>query len=337
MNQNLAATKITPTVKSLVETIRLEIKNGKERAQQAMEQEKRFTYWNVGKHIKQHLMQNSNRAGYGDYLIPQLSEELDLAATLLYDSVQFYQQYPTKSKINGKLSWTHIRTLLVIPQQQERQELETKIVKENLSVRDLKKLVKDIRPLQIKAKKTILRTTRGQPYIYRLKKIQGKTMIDLGFRIYCANPCEESMCEQSSKTHVFQTDKVNQNYQVTNMGRGEDPHYTYKAHVLKVIDGDTIWVNIDLGFDNWTTQKIRLKGINTKELDTAEGQNAKQYIENRFKQCEFIVIKTYWRDKFTRYLADIFYIKKETDLNTVVQQGTFLNQELLDEWLAVKY
>ena len=43
--------------------------------------------------------------------------------------------------------------------------------------------------------------------------------------------------------------------------------YLYKAFVTDVYDGDTITVDIDLGF--WTTlhkQKIRLYGINTPEL-----------------------------------------------------------------------
>jgi len=50
----------------------------------------------------------------------------------------------------------------------------------------------------------------------------------------------------------------------------------------------------------------------------------------------FVAIKTYWRDKFNRYLADVLYDKDETDLTTLVANGKFLNQELLDKGLAVK-
>lgn len=43
--------------------------------------------------------------------------------------------------------------------------------------------------------------------------------------------------------------------------------YTYKAHVVSVYDGDTITVNIDLGFDvNLKGLKVRLHGINSPEI-----------------------------------------------------------------------
>ena len=44
--------------------------------------------------------------------------------------------------------------------------------------------------------------------------------------------------------------------------------YTYKAKVLEWIDGDTLWVEIDLGFYVQTRQKIRLARINAPELDS---------------------------------------------------------------------
>ncbi len=60
-------------------------------------------------------------------------------------------------------------------------------------------------------------------------------------------------------------------------------------------------------------------------------------MESRLKRCKFIAIKTYWRDKFTRYLADIFYIQREDDFNKIVRDGRFMNQLLLDEELAVRF
>ena len=68
-----------------------------------------------------------------------------------------------------------------------------------------------------------------------------------------------------------------------------------------------------------------------------DGKTAKDYVASKLSGCKFIAVKTYWRDKFTRYIADIFYDKKETDLANLIQNGKFLNQELLDKNLAVKY
>ncbi len=352
MDKNLPTTQVTSDVQSLIDEIRTEIEEGKERAINAMEQEKRITYWSVGKHIKEHLLQNEGREDYATYVIPQLSKELSLSRTILYDSILYHEQYPDIVHSSGQLTWTHIRVLVHVPETESRQEFEQKVIEEKLSVKDLKELVKK---QKIKEKsledlgeeqaddnaeqppqRHILKVVRGQPHTYRLQTKRGKTMVDLGFRTYVNSPVVDAV-EDLSEDNVVQVTKSQQQYSFTNMDKGVVPYYTYKAYVIEVIDGDTIWVDIDLGFNTLTTQKLRLKGINSKELTTEDGQNAKRYIEDCLNQCEFITVKTYWRDKFTRYLADIFYIKKETDLNTVVQQGAFLNQELLDEWLAVKY
>ncbi len=336
----LTPMQISSQIQTLVDTIRDEIENGKERAYLAMEQEKRLIYWNVGKHIKEHLLQNADRAEYGDSLIVQLADELGLAKTLLYDSVQFYEEYPDIFHAHGKLTWTHIRMLLTIQEKQLRQTLEAEIVSENLSSRDLQKLLRNNKNPQKEPQIPILKTSRGKPYTYRLKKKRDKQMVDLGFRVYVENPLVKDGVTKTgrpTKDNTVQVEKGEQDYKFTNMDKGVVPYYTYKAYVLEIIDGDTIWVDIDLGFNTWTMQKLRLRGINTKEIETAEGQSAKDYIEARLNQCKFIAIKTYYRDKFSRYLADVFFIKRETDLDRIVEEGTFLNQELLDEGLAVKY
>lgn len=345
MKKEITVTQLTPIqiaaeVQTLVETIRDEIEKGKERAYLAMEQEKRLIYWNIGKHIKEHLLQNADRAEYGDSLIVQLANELSLAKTLLYDSMQFYEEYPNIFHAHGKLTWTHIRMLLSIQEKQSRQELELRIVTENISSRDLQKLLKNDKNSSKQLEKPILKTTRGKPFVYRLSKKRNREMVDLGFRVYVESPLAKADITKTgrpTKDNVVQVEKGEQDYKFTNMDKGVVPYYTYKAYVLEIIDGDTIWVDIDLGFNTWTMQKLRLRGINTKEIETAEGQSAKEYIEARLNQCKFIAVKTYWRDKFTRYLADVFFIKREIDLDRVVVEGAFLNQELLDKGLAVKY
>ena len=337
MKKEITTVQLTSAVKFLAETIRNEIEAGKERAYLAMEQEKRLTYWNVGKHIKEHLLQNEGRADYATYLIPQLSQELDISRSVLFDSVLFFEQYPRIVPAQGQFTWSHIRVLVHVPEKQARQALEQKIIDEKLSFRELQKLVKSTKKKYKKDQIPTLKVERGQPYTYRLKKLQKENMIDLGFRFYMKSPFAEAEKAGSKKEVIIKTEKLDQSYRFVPAGTEKVPHYTYKAYVIEVIDGDTLWVNIDLGFDMWSNQKIRLKGINTRELTNKEGQNAKEYMEAKLKGCKFIAIKTYWRDKFTRYLADIFYKKRETDLYNIIENGKHLNQELLNEELAVRY
>ena len=95
----LTLQQLPPAIQTLAETIRNEIEAGKERAYLAMEQEKRLTYWNVGKHIKEHLLQNrlsknQGREDYGAYVVAQLAQELNLSRNILYESVKCYEEYP---------------------------------------------------------------------------------------------------------------------------------------------------------------------------------------------------------------------------------------------------
>jgi len=99
----------------------------------------------------------------------------------------------------------------------------------------------------------------------------------------------------------------------------------------------TLWVNLDLGCNTWTTRKLWLKGINSLAIETEEGKKARNFLQTHLTPCPFIIVKTYWRDKFNRYLADIFYAQSENDAGIMAEKGTYLNQELLDKNLARKY
>jgi endonuclease YncB( thermonuclease family) len=113
--------------------------------------------------------------------------------------------------------------------------------------------------------------------------------------------------------------------------------FTYKGYVKEIIDADTLWVTIDLGFNSRTTQKIRLRGINAPKIETEQGKKALNYLKRRLNPCFFIIIKTYYRDTYNRYVADIFYDKNDQNDTQVTKNGVFLNQELLDKGHAESY
>lgn len=56
--------------------------------------------------------------------------------------------------------------------------------------------------------------------------------------------------------------------------------YEYWADVVNVHDGDTITVNIDLGFSTWRrNQRLRLAGISARELSKPGGPEARDYLQ----------------------------------------------------------
>ena len=82
--------------------------------------------------------------------------------------------------------------------------------------------------------------------------------------------------------------------------------YTYKVlQILRIIDGDTVIVSIDLGFNIALTQTIRVKGINAPESRTSDPQEkafglaAKAFAES-WLQGKDLIIKTF-KDKSEKY------------------------------------
>jgi endonuclease YncB( thermonuclease family) len=111
--------------------------------------------------------------------------------------------------------------------------------------------------------------------------------------------------------------------------------YTYKAYLERVIDGDTLLVNIDLGFSVFIEQRLRLRGLDAPELGTSQGATSKKFVGARLKDCNFLIIKTHGSDKYDRYLVDVFYLKGEDNEERVLREGIFLNNELLEEKMAL--
>ena len=87
------------------------------------------------------------------------------------------------------------------------------------------------------------------------------------------------------------------------------PDYTYRAEVVKVIDGDTIDVRIDVGFNTHIFKRLRLLGIDTWEIRGAEkekGYKAKDFVLSRLKVSRNMVyVKTEMdgKGKYGRVLA----------------------------------
>ena len=118
--------------------------------------------------------------------------------------------------------------------------------------------------------------------------------------------------------------------------------WSYVANLVDIIDGDTMWVTLDTGFGDFVDQKLRLRGIDTPELKTADGRRARDFVVNAIGAdtgtTPPLVISTTKVDKYDRYLADVFYAPNGvTEPEVIARNGTYLNRELLDRGLATPY
>jgi micrococcal nuclease len=81
----------------------------------------------------------------------------------------------------------------------------------------------------------------------------------------------------------------------------------YVKEVTNVVDGDTIDVVIDLGFDILFMSRVRLAGIDTPESRTSDkaekvlGLEAKEYLKKQIKAAKNIVIRTEKMDSSEKY------------------------------------
>jgi micrococcal nuclease len=104
--------------------------------------------------------------------------------------------------------------------------------------------------------------------------------------------------------------------------------YEYRVkQVLKVVDGDTIDVDIDLGFNISYTQRVRLAGIDTPESRTKDlaekklGLESKKYLADLLKVATQIVIRTEKPDsteKYGRILGWLFLDGTSESVNTAL-------------------
>ncbi len=319
----------------LLKQLKKEIAEGLVRAQGAYDKEKVITYWKIGESISSHLLKNKHRADYGKKLYKRLSEDLSVGERLLYQMSQFYNTYPNL-KPSQNLKWSHYRLLTSVKDEEKRNILESKVSNDNWSKRRLENFIKedkeqDIKPTKPPVKrKEKLSISKGRLYTYKIFKEEyaDNLLINCGFNIY-----KESEIA-NFKGDFVETVRTKNSYKLVESTATRKHLYTYKAYIKKIIDGDTIWINIDCGFKIWAKQKIRLRGINTPSIETQKGVESSRFVLNTLKNLPFVIIKSHGRDKYGRYLTDIFYLKGEKSPLVVIEKGKFLNQVLLDEGLA---
>ena len=110
-----------------------------------------YAYWNVGRRIVEQEQYGEKKARYGSYLINNLSKRLSdefgtgFSVANLRNCRQFYLIFPEKSygfSIAGKIPWSHLRSIMRISDEDERNFYLNEVMAENWSVRVLERNIK---------------------------------------------------------------------------------------------------------------------------------------------------------------------------------------------------
>lgn len=305
--------------------------------QARIERERVRTYWKTGRIIHADILKNKLRAEYGSEVVQRLAQDIGVEVSTLQRCVKFAKTYPRLPIVGARpqFTWTHYRKFITITDDKKRAQLEKAAAKSQWTTKELSERIKDekspLAPHHSEISRNLsqgnlsnitnlsnLRNLIKPPpigtlYTYttfeslKVFAKSGAVMIDCGFDVWVqANP---------------------KDFPPARVQKVSD--YTYRAYIEKVIDGDTLWVNIDLGFNTFTRQKLRLNGIDAPELNTTAGARAKAFVQKALRGVETVTIVTSKSDKYDRYLADLFIPQGE-------DAPVYLNNLLLQNGHAVR-
>ena len=110
--------------------------------------------------------------------------------------------------------------------------------------------------------------------------------------------------------------------------------YQYKIKKInRIIDGDTVDLDIDAGFYITITQRVRLKDIDAAEIRTlnleekSKGLEAKEWLKKELSREGEWIIETYKDDKYGRLLGTLY----------LVGEPVTVNEKMLNEGIAKPY
>jgi len=110
--------------------------------------------------------------------------------------------------------------------------------------------------------------------------------------------------------------------------------YEYGCTVDRVVDGDTIDVTLDLGFDILFKSRVRLYAIDTPESRTrnkdekARGKLAAAFLQNAIDTAKQVIIRTELKDSRGKY---------GRVLGSVICDGVDINKAMVEQYYAVAY
>ena len=298
--------------------------------------------WQVGKIIEENLPKNQQEK-YGKELIKKLGQDTLIGPNVLYKMHGFYKAYPKLPKNDSRLNWSHYRVLSGVKKSGERRILEDLTKKDSLDSDELQKEVTKLKALPSKHSKAVKITKkkitpqRGKLFSYQIKKIAGSTkyFLDCGFGVF-REVVEALPNALRNEEQIVGITKNDSGYSIKKLVTTSQQLHVYVAYLERVVDGDTIRVNLDLGFGIFHHEILRLAKINAAEMSTNEGKKSKKALEKILKDLRFLIVKSIKTDIYGRYVADIFFAenKKESDPKKVADTGVYLNQLLLDRKLA---
>jgi endonuclease YncB( thermonuclease family) len=117
--------------------------------------------------------------------------------------------------------------------------------------------------------------------------------------------------------------------------------FQYAARMIRIVDGDTVWLDVDLGFHIHLHIDVRLAWINAPEKVnfslTGLQDKAMNHIQANLPPGAFCVVEVTRAEKFGRWLGVIKFLPGSESVTDILAAGVNLNDELVKKGFAVRY
>lgn len=332
----------------LITAIHSALASGLLAAQKAVEYQRLKTYWQIGRDIRAAVEASNGALGLGENLYRRISRDIEretglcLTIDTLGRTVQFHKNYPVFPE-GTPLTFTHYLAIQRLNDAKLRTKIEKAAIRKNMTVPQLKE---EIMRLSVKLGPEVvppakrLTVERGEPYVYYVRPevgLDGRTTmrIDCGFKLSQDIPSDNPYVPDQAR--VVRSVKKDGKYSIHEYREGQSKLYTYAAKVLRVVDGDTMDVRIDVGFGIGLYDRLRLKWLNAPEVTIPAGRLAASFLTDHFARCPDVVLRTTKEEMFGRWLADVFALPNCRDPYKIAAEGEYVNQLLLDKGMAELY
>ena len=250
-------------------------------AVRAVDRERVVMYWQIGRRIFEEELGGEERAGYGEKLVPLLSQQLvplfgvTFSSRNLHYFRRFYRTFPIVNALRSQLSWSHYRSLLSIDGEGKREFYVEETVKNNWTARQLDRQIGSQlyeRLLLSADKQTVLAAARQEQFPQEAREIIKDPLVleFLGLKqetVYLEKDLENALI-----THLQEF--------MLELGNG----YSFVARQQRIhLEGDDFYV--DLVFYNRLLQCFVIIELKTHKITHQDIGQLQMYV-NYFDRVE---------------------------------------------------
>jgi len=258
-------------------------------------------FWQLGRQLVEYEGQR-----WGARLVRRLSADLTerygdgFSTSNLFSMRKFALLYAVDD-IDGSLRWSHYRVLVTVADSAQRRELARQVREGAFTCRSLA-----VAASRVKPGRGIDWTLRpGRTGLYRYeKRADGSAVLDGGFGLKFSPEALGLQAGEAALTPGAVVAVRDGRLELVE-GVADAYRHSYEGRVIRLIDGDTVLVELVRAPGVFANIRVRLRQVDAVELAAREGETAVALLAGILSPGERVVVQTYGLDTHGRWIADV--------------------------------